>query len=457
VHVLPQLRKLEEQFRDELIVIGVHSGKYPNERRAPHIEHAALRLDVEHPILNDRKYRTWRTYSVQAWPTVVLIDPQGRYLGHQSGETSAEQWTPVLSKLITEYDAQGQIDRRPRSFAPLHATEPAHSLRYPDKLLADDHNRLFIADTGHHRIVVAAIEGQRVRVIKIIGSGNKGHADGPIATATFNHPRGLALDGDTLYVADTDNHLIRAIDLVADTVATVAGTGERGTKPFAKGAGTKVGLASPWDLALHNGKLAIAMAGLHQLWWFDPATGGVEPLAGNAREALDDGPLMSATLAQPCGITSDGQALFFADSESQAIRRATLGPDGQVTTIIGTGLFDFGDTDGIGDAALLQHPQAVVAHSGLLYIADSYNHRIKIIDPATRECRSWLGGRRIPGHTDGPAERAAFYEPGGLSIGGNTLWIADTNNHAIRAADLGTGQVRTVVIEGLEGEPQADS
>jgi sugar lactone lactonase YvrE len=454
--VLPQLRKLEAQFRDELVVIGVHSGKYPNERRTPHIEHAALRLDVEHPILNDRKYRTWRSYSVQAWPTLVLIDPQGRYLGHQPGETSAEQWTPVLRKLIAEYDAQGQIDRRPLPFAPLHATEPPRPLRYPDKLLADDRNRLVIADTGHHRILVTTIEEQCLRVTKIIGSGKQGRDDGPIAAATFNHPRGLALDGDTLYVADTDNHLIRAIDLVTDTVTTVAGTGQRGAKPFAAGSGTQVGLASPWDLALHNGKLAIAMAGLHQLWWFDPADGRVEPLAGNAREALDDGPLMSATLAQPCGITSDGEALFFADSESQAIRRATLGTDGQVTTIVGTGLFDYGDTDGIGEMALLQHPQAVVAHNGQLYIADSYNHRIKIIDPATRESRSWLGARRIPGHIDGAAGSAAFYEPGGLTIGENTLWIADTNNHAIRAADLTTGQVRTVAIEGLEAMPQED-
>ncbi|HEX6288213.1 MAG TPA: alkyl hydroperoxide reductase [Herpetosiphonaceae bacterium] len=450
MHVLPQLRRLEAQFHSELVVIGVHSGKYPNERRTPHIEHAALRLGVEHPILNDRKYRTWRSYSVQAWPTLVMIDPQGRYLGAQPGETSAEQWTPVLQKLIAQYDEQGTLDRRPLALAPLQAAEQRRPLRYPDKVLADEQGRVFIADTGHHRIVVAAIEGECLRVTKVIGSGHAGHADGPAPSAAFNHPRGLALHGHTLYVADTDNHMLRAVDLASDSVTTVAGTGQRGANPRASGSGARIGLASPWDLVMHSGRLAIAMAGLHQLWWFDPANGRVEPLAGNAREALDDGPLLSAALAQPCGITSDGVSLFFADSESQAIRRATTGRDGQVTTIVGTGLFDYGDKDGVADEALLQHPQAVVAHGGRLYVADSYNHRIKIVDPVTRECRSWLGGRRIPGYSDGAAEAAAFYEPGGLSIGGDTLWIADTNNHAIRAADLATGNVRTVEIVGLD-------
>jgi len=448
VHVLPQLRKLEAQFHDELVVIGVHSGKYPNERRTPHIEHAALRLDVEHPILNDRKYRTWRMYGISAWPTLVLINPEGLVLGAMPGETTAEQWAPVLQDLITQYDAQGLIDRRPLSFAPLQTNEPPRALRYPDKLLADG-DRLFIADTGHHRIVVAQIVGQALQATKIIGSGKQGRADGAATEATFNHPRGLALHGDTLYVADSENHLIRAVDLVADTVTTVAGTGERGVRPSASGPGTQIGLASPWDLTIHDNKPIIAMAGLHQLWQFDPANGHVARLAGTGHETIEDGPLLSATLAQPSGITSDGDTLFFADSESQAIRSATTGTDGSITTIVGTGLFDFGDTDGIGDGALLQHPQAVVAHAGLLYVADSYNHKIKIVDPATRECRSWLGARRIPGHIDGAANEAAFYEPGGLSVGGDTLWIADTNNHAIRAADLQTGEVRTVAIEGL--------
>jgi hypothetical protein len=450
VHVLPQLRRLAEQFRRELVVIGVHDGKYPNERRTPHIAHAARRLDVEHPIVNDRMYRIWRAYGVNAWPTLALIDPGGNYLGKKPGESTAARWAAILQPLIAEYDAQGLLDRAPLALERVPTDEPRRPLRYPDKLLADDQRRLFIADSGHHRIVVAALDGERVQTIKIIGSGNAGSQDGAIQAATFNHPRGLALLDETLYVADTENHLLRAVDLGSDEVRTVAGTGERGIRPPAHGPGRQVALASPWDLAPHAGKLAIAMAGMHQIWLFDPAQGMVELLAGTGRELLEDGSLWEAALAQPSGLSSDGDALFFVDSEAQAIRQLNLGRAANITTIVGTGLFDYGDKDGLGDEVVLQHPQAVAAHGGRLYVADSYNHKIKIVEPQTRRCETWLGARRIPGHVDGSALAAAFYEPGGLSIANNTLYIADTNNHVIRAADLSTGVVRTLEIDGLE-------
>jgi hypothetical protein len=402
--------------------------------------------------LNDRKYRTWLTYTVSAWPTLVLIDPRGRYLGDQSGETTVEFWRNIIQPLIAIYDERDEIDRRPLHFSPFAAQQPARPLQHPDKVLVVG-DQLFIADTGHNRIVVARLNGNRAQRTHIIGSGERGRDDGSFAAATFNLPRGMVLVGSTLYVADTGNHLIRAIDLHQNTVRTVAGTGERGVDHRAKGPGTEIAIASPWDLELHNGLVVIAMAGMHQLWSFDPHNGMLAPLAGNSRESVEDGPLMAAMLAQPCGVTSDGQRIFFADSESQAIRQATLGSRGEVTTLVGTGLFDMGDKDGVGDDVLLQHPQAVVAHGGdhagspLLYFADTYNHKIKILDPHTRVCHTWLGKRRIPGHDDGAADESSFYEPGGLSIANNTLYIADTNNHAIRTADLNTGKVGTLQIE----------
>lgn len=449
MHVLPQLRRLAEQFTQELVVIGVHAGKYPNEGRTPHIAHAARRLDVDHPIVNDRMYRLWRAYGISAWPTLALIDPDGQYLGKKAGESTAARWASILQPLIADYAACGLLNRRLRPIMPVQTSEPRRPLRYPDKVLADPQGRLFIADSGHHRIIVAAA-GEHAQVIKMIGSGEQGRHDGTIDSASFNHPRGLALLGDILYVADTENHLIRAVDLRTDQVTTVAGTGERGIRPRAHGPGRQIALASPWDLVSHADKLVIAMAGMHQLWQFSPADGTVGLLAGTGREQLDDGSLWEASLAQPSGVASDGHALFVADSESQAIRRVSLGHEAQISTIVGTGLFDYGDKDGHGDEVVLQHPQAVVAHGGQLYIADSYNHKIKIVDPATRSCRTWLGGRRIPGHIDGSAQQAAFYEPGGLSMSATTLYIADTNNHAIRAADLHSGIVRTLEINGLE-------
>lgn len=448
---MSQLRQLEAQFPDTLVVIGVHAGKYPNERRTPTIHHAAQRLGVTHPILNDRKYRTWRAHEVYAWPTLVLIDPLGRVLAKRAGETTAAMWTTVLQQLIKQYDAQNLLDRRLLQIE-RDQTHEQHGLWYPDKVIADDYNRVFIADTGHHRVLICEYNNDVLYVKKIIGSGKRGAANGRGRSAGFSHPRGMTLNGNTLYVADTGNHMIRAIDLVTDTVSTVAGTGERTTDPFAPGPGLEVALASPWDLVLHRGLLVIAMAGTHQLWSLNTVDGHVQPLAGNAHEAIEDGPLMEAMLAQPCGITSDGTALYFADSESQAIRQAILGDHGRVTTIVGTDLFDFADKDGIGNEVLLQHPQAVVAHDGLLYVADSYNHKIKIVDPQTRACRTWLGARRIPGYKDGDALDTAFNEPGGLGIMGNQLLIADTNNHVIRAADIKTGNVRTLHLVGLDNE-----
>jgi hypothetical protein len=403
------------------------------------------RLDVDHPVVNDRMFRIWRAYGIWAWPTLVLIDPDGKVRATRPGETSADDWIAILKPLIAEYDARGSLKPQSLPVANVQKPDPARHLRYPEKLLVRE-NTIVIADTGHHRIVIGKLDRDAVQVTKIIGSGERGRDDGPAPRASFRQPRGLALIDRTLYIADTGNHLLRAVDLDSGVVTTVGGTGARGTAPFTGGSGNTIPIASPWDLAVHNGRIAIAMAGSHQLWIFDPADGSLAPLAGTGREELVDGPPPDASFAQPCGIASDGGALWTADSEAQAIRRITTGADGSVTTLIGTGLFDYGDHDGVGDAAVLQHPQAIAFHAGRLYVADSYNHKIKIVDPTTRECTTWLGRRRIPGNADGPADAAEFSEPGGLGIANGTLYIADTDNHAIRAAELATGVVRTVSV-----------
>ena len=207
-------------------------------------------------------------------------------------------------------------------------------------------------------------------------------------------------------------------------------------------------LSSPWDLAHHDGVVYIAMAGIHQLWSLDLDTGMIGPYAGSGRESLTDGPLGAAELAQPSGITSDGAKLYFADSETSSIRTADLDPSGSVRTIIGLGLFEFGDVDGADHRVRLQHPIGITHHDGVLYVADTYNHKIKRVLPATRGAFKVMG-TGTPGHTDGPAEQAQFSEPSGLSIARNQMFIADTNNHAIRVANMEGGEVSTVEITGL--------
>ncbi len=305
--------------------------------------------------------------------------------------------------------------------------------------------RLIIADSGHNRILVTDLEG---RVIMAIGDGNAGFVDGPAEQARFDHPQGLALDaaGETLFVADEANHAIRAIALASGQVTTVAGTGEQGYDRLG-GPGREVALSSPWDLALIGQRLWIAMAGTHQLWALALATGRVDVAVGTGAESIHDGPLREATFAQPSGLSALGDVLYVADSESSAVRRVDPGAD-QVQRLVGRGLFDFGDVDGVASQARLQHPLGVAATTEagapLVFVADTYNHKLKRLDPIARRVASWTGGDL--GHEDGDLSRARFWEPSGLSLAGSRLYVADTNNHAVRRVDLDAGTVRTLEI-----------
>jgi thiol-disulfide isomerase/thioredoxin len=447
IHVIPELKRLEEKFADELVVIGVHSAKFANEGDTDNIRQIIQRYELEHPVINDRNFEVWQTYGANAWPTFVLIDPEGDVLGFHSGEGIYDLFNQVIIGMIAEFDARDLIDRTPLELK-LERENMANSpLLFPGKVLADpENNRLFITDSNHNRIVVTDLEGV---VQAVIGNGRSGLRDGSYETAQFFRPQGLTLaDANTLYVADTENHAIRKVDLVAETVATVAGNGRHGSYEIFEGLGTAVALNSPWDVLYVEGTLYIAMAGQHQLWQYNPITQLVTVFAGSGREELVDGPLLSAGLNQPSGLATDGDLLYVADSEASAIRKASLGSEGVLQTIVGTGLFDFGDVDGSGDAVRLQHPLGVVYADGLLYVADTYNNKIKRIDPAAQTSTTFLGTGE-DGWRDGA--QPLFDEPGGLSLGNNQLYIADTNNHVIRIANIVDGIVRTLVLADPQG------
>lgn len=440
------MRRLERKWNRELVVVGVHSPKFIGERDTESVRQAVLRLEVGHPVINDRDFRVWKAYAARAWPTLMFIDPQGNVISKHEGELSYEPFDTLIGEMVAEFDAAGLLDRRPLDLD-LKPTDVPTSLRFPGKVIADETtDRLVISDTAHHRIIVADLDGV---VQQVIGSGAQGLDDGPSEVATFSHPQGLALDGATLYVADTENHAIRAVDLAAGTVATVAGTGEQLMGPRVGGPALHTPLASPWDLALLEGTLYVAMAGTHQLWSMRLGSDFIVPFAGNGREDLVDGPLDSASMNQPSGLATDGTRLYVADSEASAIRVVELGPGGGIRTIVGEGLFEFGDRDGRGPSEVrLQHPVGVAWHDGTVYLADTYNHKIKRLDPVTAECRTWLGCGE-PGGDDGEAEAAAFSEPSGLAIAEGRLYVADTNNHEIRVAEMETGIVSTLLLTGL--------
>lgn len=440
------MRKLEEKYADELVVVGVHSAKFTAEKDYENVRKAVLRYEIEHPVVNDKDFEVWQQYGARAWPTLMFIDPEGKVLGKHEGEFAVADLDSLLSKMIAEYDDNQLVNRTPIELRLEKDKEWERALSFPGKVLADEaSDRLFIADSNHNRIVVTDLRG---KLISVVGSGEQGLRDGDFGAAEFYDPQGMALRGDTLYVADTKNHALREVDLANQSVKTIAGTGEK-ARMFHRGGNARfVQLASPWDVVLEGDSLYIAMAGLHQLWRYDLNTQEAMPFAGNGRERIIDGTLSNAELAQPSGIVSDGEKLYFTDSETSAVRSADLNANGYVRTIVGLHLFEFGDVDGIGDEVRLQHAIGIELHEGVLYIADTYNNKIKRIYPATRGATSYIG-IGTPGHEDGAGPFAQFHEPAGLSIARGKLYIADTNNHAIRVADLETQEVGTLEIEGL--------
>jgi sugar lactone lactonase YvrE len=458
MHVLPELKKLEHAFGDEFVVIGIHSAKFEGEQVTDNIREAALRYEIEHPVVNDAEMQIWRRYGARAWPTLVLIDPVGDVVWAASGEQNFNDMKAVIDRGLPYYRKRGLLKPAPRPTLVASVTRPDAPLRFPGKVLADEAgSRLFIADSNHNRIVVAGLDG---RFSQLIGTGAIGRADGAFDAASFNHPQGMALVDGALYVADTENHLLRKVDLAARQVSTVAGTGTKGEALFKPTKPTATPLASPWALWLHRDRLYVGMAGAHQIWRMRLDASEIAAYAGNGREDIVDGRLLpdepydpnSASFAQPSGLASDGERLFVADSEGSTIRAVPFDPSGHVETLAGpTGtLFDFGDVDGAGLEVRLQHPLGVAWWGGMLYVADTYNNKIKALDVAERTCRT-IAGTGAAGNDDADAGlKASFNEPAGISAAGARLYVADTNNHVIRVVELvAPYRVTTFAIQGL--------
>lgn len=450
IHIIPDLQRLEEKYANQLVVIGVHSAKFDNEKETDNIRRIILRYGIEHPVVNDADFEIWKNYAVRAWPTQVLIDPAGYIAGQVEGEGNYEAIDRAIAKTVQEFRARGELHEQPLKLALERAKVGDLPLAFPGKILADaKSDRLFIADSNHHRIVITKLDGG---LIDTIGTGERGVSDGSYTQATFFRPQGLALDGDHLYIADTANHLLRRVDLKSKTVSTIAGTG-RQSRGAGDGDGTARGtaLSSPWDLHLagsgENKTLYMAMAGPHQIWKLDLTSQQVAIFAGSGREARLDGTRRESGFAQPSGLTSDGQNLYVADSESNIIRSIGLKDKDEVKTLVGGDLFDFGDTDGRGNSVRLQHPLGVLFNEGKVFIADTYNHKIKELDPQQGRVKTFAGTGK-PGQADGAAP--SFYEPGGLSAANGKLYVADTNNHAVRVVDLQSKQTSTLKIAGLK-------
>ncbi|MGE5176963.1 MAG: thioredoxin-like domain-containing protein [Hyphomicrobiales bacterium] len=457
MHVLPDLAYLEEKYAAEpFVVVGVHSAKFENESHRATVRAAINRYEIRHPVIVDEGMRLWSEYAVKSWPTLVLIGADGRVRGGVAGEGNRAVLDEAIGKALTDARAAGILAAGPVRFAREQSVRATTGLAFPGKVVADvESGRLFVADSNHNRIVVATLPGAdgRSRVVRIVGSGAVGRDDGPAERATFHHPQGLARMDDLLLVADTENHMIRSIDLETGEVGTIAGTGEQSYDRSGGRRGTEQGLNSPWDLAVEGSTCFIAMAGPHQIWRMDLPVALGRAWAGTGRENLVDGPCEAAALAQPSGLALAGNHLYFADSEVSAVRRIDMAAE-RVETLVGKGLFHFGDVDGPAAKARFQHPLGVAIWRDRVLVADTYNHKIKELDPGARTVRSLLGDGKPGSERDGAL---ALFEPGGLSVGGDALFVADTNNHRIVRVSLPDLAWTEVTFEGLEAPRAAEA
>jgi DNA-binding beta-propeller fold protein YncE len=451
MHILPDLEYIEHKYAGQpVIIIGVHSAKYDNEGDKQNIETACERYNITHPVIVDEQHRIWSEYGVNAWPTLVVIDAEGRIVGSLSGEGNRDRLDAIVYSLLQEGREKGTLAAAPPVFERQGRVPSASGLAFPGKVLAAPSGKLvFISDSNHDRVIVADPTGE---VISIIGTGKQGSSDGAFNQVEFNNPQGLAFDEDKnlLYVADTDNHLIRRADLNTKMVSTLCGTGEQVWDRVGGKAGREQGLNSPWDLTLAGDMLYVAMAGDHQIWSVDLNTRVAKAWAGSGVEDIEDGRGLDAAFAQPSGIVRKGDWLYVADSEVSGVRRVNL-KDREVQTLVGQGLFVFGDRDGPLQDALLQHPLGVAVQGDDVLVADTYNHKVKRINERREEISDLIGKNTVKS-SDGSGRLLQLYEPGGLSVRGDTLYVADTNHDRIVEFYLNDGTWREFRLKGLQME-----
>ncbi len=386
LHVIDELRPLEEKYADVLVVIGVHSPKFEHEKDPDALAAAVERYGIAHPVLDDPELRTWDQYAAKAWPTLAVVDPTGYLVSSMAGEGHAEGLARVIDDLITTHEGAGTLHRGdgPHVAAP----NPHTDLRFPGKAIVTAEGTFLVSSSAQHTLVELGADGETV--VRRIGTGVRGDTDGGPAEARFSEPQGLcALPADVaetagydVVVADTVNHLLRGVRLSDGAVTTIAGTGRPLRSQPGEGAhdAVAVDLSSPWDVAWFDDKVIVAMAGVHQLWWFDPIKRTTGIYAGTTVEALKDGPLAEVWMAQPSGLSAVGDRLWIADSESSAVRWVS---DGEMHTAVGQGLFDFGLVDGPAGTALFQHPLGVCGlPDGSVLVADTYNGAVRLISAA---------------------------------------------------------------------------
>jgi thiol-disulfide isomerase/thioredoxin len=448
MHTLPDLEWIEKKYHGRpVVIIGVHSAKFNNEQEVGNITEAICRYEISHPVIVDRDMAIWQSYSVSGWPTIAVIDPKGNVVYQQSGEGQRENLDDVIGVLLERHKEQGTLAKEPLAIK-TPAAAPSRVLSYPGKLsFSPDGRMLAISDSNHNRVLV--VDAESGKIIHKVGGGAKDLRDSNFEQARFFRPQGVLWIGDKIYVADTESHALREVDLQSRTVRTLAGNGRQGHWIQSPQDGKTTQLSSPWDLAHEGGFIFIAMAGLHQIWAYHVQTGKVGPFAGSGYENIIDGSLGEAQFAQPSGLAIFGNNLLVADSEVSAVRRIDLARK-SVQTTVGEGLFVFGHKDGPLKEARLQHPLGVACEGNRVYVADTYNHAVRLIDLAEQRVSTLVGRpemKTVCNIDDPSCDTLGLFEPSDVKVRGSLLYIADTNNHLVRVFDLEKKVLRTLAVK----------
>lgn len=421
--LLEVLQYLENKYHDDVVVIGIHAARFPGEKTGEHLQKTINRCQVRHPVINDTELRLWRTYGIRHSPTIVVVDPGGIIVGAVSGDNKCYKLDRVIGHLLSRERRTALPRTAAYTLRPV--PEPAHTLSFPGKILAA-RGRMFIADSGHNRILETTLQGH---VLHRYGNETPGFIDGNGAAAAFCNPQGMVLDGDYLYVADSGNHAIRRIHLHSEDVVTIAGTGKPGDIPDDDYFNNplEANLNAPCGLALAANVIYIAMTGLNQIWSLSLVTNTLEIFAGSGAKGLEDGASRVASFARPAALAILGNSLYVVDSESSALRAVNLTTRG-VKTLAGQGPLEYGDSDGLLSAARFQYPLDINADAGdqSLWVADTYNNKIRKIEVINNTVSSIRIERRLN-------------EPGGLAFSNDTLYIANTNLHEIVRLNLHNG------------------
>ena len=446
IHVIQDLNWLEEKYKDSpFLVIGVHSAKFENEREEKSIRAAVERYGIEHPVLIDNEYYLWDRYVVRAWPPYVLIGPDGRILSKTSGEGKRDYLSNEISKALENGNWRGILSNERIPVTPKSSKRDS-TLSFPGKIAFGDSRKMFISDSNNDRILVTELASPfEAKVIDQIGGQRRGFEDGTFEEARLNRPQGMVYSEGVLYIADTENHAIRKADLRERKLRTISGDGLQGFSWQHSGEASKARLNSPWDLQTDGRYLYIAMAGMHQIWRLDLEANSIFSYAGSGAENMSDGSLKEANFAQPSGLFLDGKSLYVADSEVSGIRYVDM-ESGLVRTVAGHGLFSFGYVDGILSRSLFQHPLGIHGYGRFLYVADTYNHAIRKIDLGIQRVETVIknlgeGTCTLDGEK---CSTLGLFEPNDVKYYNGLLYIADTNNHLIRVFD-GTELVELVV------------